>query len=534
MRNFKTIARAAGCAVAMASLAVPASAQFLRTSYFMEGVHYRQQLNPALSPGRGYINIPVVGSFNASITSNAFGYQDMLDIADNSADADYFMGNDFMSKLKDSNRLNFSLNTDILSAGWYKGKNFWSFNVGLKVDFGATMPKSVFEFMRHMNGEYDNFDKWNGNNFEIGEEKLEINSYAEVGVGYARQINDKLTVGGRAKVLLGIGNMKLEVNKINVGVDVKNGAGQYVGTTTDWGKIAKLGNLGSIRDPQEAAAILQYAQGQGIISVDNSNPYNPTIRPTVSGDAKIEVEATMETSFKGLEVEWKEDADHLDETGRPVELMDDFNFNSFGIAGWGLGFDLGASYKVMKNLTVSAALLDLGYIKWSKSSTEKATARFDDPVKYDFNQMTTVEEVADFAKTVSSGEILNYDMFQMKKDKAESRTTALQAKMVIGAEYSLLNDWLVVGALSTTHFTKPKTLTELTFSANIRPKNYFNVALSYSVIQSAGKSFGLAAKVGPVFVGTDYMFFGKKNTKCANAYLGISIPLNKRKDNSNG
>ena len=27
-----------------------ANAQFLRTSYFMEGTHYRQQLNPALSP----------------------------------------------------------------------------------------------------------------------------------------------------------------------------------------------------------------------------------------------------------------------------------------------------------------------------------------------------------------------------------------------------------------------------------------------------------------------------------------------------
>ena len=56
-------------------------------------------------------------------------------------------------------------------------------------------------------------------------------------------------------------------------------------------------------------------------------------------------------------------------------------------------------------------------------------------------------------------------------------------------------------------------MSELTFSANIRPKNYFNVAVSYSMIQSAGKSLGLALKLGPLFVGTDYMFFGN-NTRC--------------------
>ena len=54
---------------------LPLQAQFLRTSYFMEGSHYRQQLNPALTPGRGYINLPVIGSLNMSITSNKRIYQ---------------------------------------------------------------------------------------------------------------------------------------------------------------------------------------------------------------------------------------------------------------------------------------------------------------------------------------------------------------------------------------------------------------------------------------------------------------------------
>lgn len=48
-------------------------AQFLRTSYFMEGSNQRMQLNPALMPGRGYLNIPVIGSLNATSTPVPWG-----------------------------------------------------------------------------------------------------------------------------------------------------------------------------------------------------------------------------------------------------------------------------------------------------------------------------------------------------------------------------------------------------------------------------------------------------------------------------
>ena len=62
--------------------ALPANAQFLRTSYFMEGTHYRQQLNPALTPTKGYFNLPVIGAVNATVGSTSLGYQDIIDIID--------------------------------------------------------------------------------------------------------------------------------------------------------------------------------------------------------------------------------------------------------------------------------------------------------------------------------------------------------------------------------------------------------------------------------------------------------------------
>ena len=58
------------------------------------------------------------------------------------------------------------------------------------------------------------------------------------------------------------------------------------------------------------------------------------------------------------------------------DYISDFEFESkdMGIAGYGFGIDLGASYKIMDNLTVSASILDLGFISWSKSSTQIANA----------------------------------------------------------------------------------------------------------------------------------------------------------------
>lgn len=447
-------------------------AQYLRTSYFMEGSHYRQQLNPALAPGRGYLNLPVIGTLNASVNSSSLGYQDVMDIIDNSEGGDFFMSSDFINRLEKVNNLNVNLSTDILSAGWYKGKNFWSFNIGVRNDIGASIPRSMFEFMRNMDGlDVTDWERLSKINEKVGAQSLEINSYAEVGVGLARNINSRLTVGGRVKALLGIGNLKLNINEIKVTSSVT-----------------------------------------GYEGVDWNNPTMDQV-DNLRGNAEIKVDATLENSSKLIEL--------TENDG----VVDEIDFGSFGLAGYGLGIDLGASYKLLDKLTVSASILDLGFMKWSKKNT--SVARASAHQSYD---LTDSYEAYEFVDMVSSGEVLNFDMLNMELEESaeKNRNTSLTSTLVLGAEYELLGDWLAVGALYTSRFVKPETLNELTFSANFRPKNNLNLALSYSVLQGAGKTFGLAAKLGPLFVGTDYMFFGK-DTKNLNAYVGFSIPLNKQK-----
>ena len=440
-------------------------AQFLRTSYFMEGTHYRQQLNPALAPGRGYLNLPVIGTFNASVNSSTLGYQDVMDIIDNTEGGDFFKSDAFINKLDNLNNLNVILSTDILSAGWYKGKNFWSFNIGLRNDIGASIPKGMFEFLREMDGlsADDNLERLSNINQKVGHQSLEINSYAEVGVGLARNITERLTVGARVKALLGVGNLKLDINNIAVSSNLSG----Y--------------NTGDLND--------------------------------LNGRAEIRVDATLENSSKLIELS--------EDDG----VIDEIEFGTFGLAGYGLGIDLGASYKLMDKLTLSASLLDLGFMKWSKNNTSVAKATANQ--SYD---LTNSSDRYEFVDKVASGEVLNFDMLNMTLDKSaqKDRSTSLTSTLVYGAEYELLGDLLAVGALYTGRFAKPETLNELTLSANIRPKNNLNLALSYSLWQGSGKTFGVAAKLGPIFVGTDYMFFGK-DTKNLNAYIGFSLPLNKQK-----
>lgn len=491
-----------------------ANAQFLRTSYFMEGTHYRQQLNPALTPTKGYFNLPVIGAVNATVGSTSLGYQDIIDIIDDGDD--FYTKPDFMNRLKDNNKLNVNFSTEILSAGWYKGKNFWSFNIGLRTDIGANLTKNMFTFLNEMETVEEN---WRNSNYDISGQQLNINAYTEIGLGLSRQINSRLTVGARVKALLGIGNMELKLNRVAMSANLPSE--QQI---NQWSSESYWNSM----TPSQAAQAAQELK-------DKFNNYH----------ANLTVGAELKSSFKGLELQEEEGKDYVTDF--------DFDSGKLGIAGYGFGIDLGASYKILDNLTVSASVLDLGFISWSKSSTKIASAN-PDPIDIkgstyanmvDPNNpnnpntvMNAVNQLQNDAQgymdRVTNGDVLDYDMLQLEvSDAKESRKSRLASILVLGAEYGFFNNKLAVGVLSTTRFVQPDALTELTFSANYRPKSWFNVALSYSAIQSAGKSFGLGLKLGPLFVGTDYMFLGK-NSNSVNGFVGVSIPLGGRKASKEG
>lgn len=451
----------------MMMLGGAAQAQYLRSSYFMEGTSARLQLNPGLQPTKGYFNMPIIGSFNMSASSNVLGTSDIIDLMDSGSDL--YSNDKLFDRLKADNRLNVNLNTDILSFGWYRGKGFWSVNVGLRADFGAALAKDMFSMMRTMNGFALEDVAGTNQSYSLSNQTLNMKAYAEVGLGYSRRITEKLTVGGRVKVLLGLARAEMNINQFDLNLDVPNP--QYT-------NYADYESRGELSPSDWYGAHYDYSANGNVIT-------------TLNGGGMT-----------------------FDNNG----MIDNFDLDAgdLGIAGSGFGIDLGASYKVWDNLTVSASILDLGFLKWKESETTVATVSGGDEV-------TINSENYD---RYIGGDFLSFERFDFEEGSPEKvkTKTRLYSTLLLAGEYGLLNNKLSVGAMYTARFAEPKTLNELTFLATFRPKNWLNAAISYSPIQASGKSIGLAVKLGPLFVGTDYMFFGG-NSKSVNGFLGISFPL---------
>lgn len=449
----------------MMMLGEAAQAQYLRSSYFMEGTSARLQLNPGLQPTKGYFNVPIIGSFNMSASSNVLGTSDIIDLMDSGSDL--YSNDKLFDRLKADNRLNVNLNTDILSFGWYRGKGFWSVNVGLRADFGAALAKDMFSMMRTMNGFALEDVAGTNQSYSLSNQTLNMKAYAEVGLGYSRRITEKLTVGGRVKVLLGLARAEMNINQFDLNLDVPN-----------------------LRNYQDDAS-------RGELSP--SDWYGAHYDYSANGN--------VITTLKGGGMTF-------DNNG----MIDNFDLDAgdLGIAGSGFGIDLGASYKVWDNLTVSASILDLGFLKWKESETTVATVS---------GEAHETIDASNYDRYIG-GDFLSFERFDFEEGSPEKvkTKTRLYSTLLLAGEYGLLNNKLSVGAMYTARFAEPKTLNELTFLATFRPKNWLNAAISYSPIQASGKSIGLAVKLGPLFVGTDYMFFGG-NSKSVNGFLGISFPL---------
>ena len=451
------------------------SAQYVRTSYFMDGAQYRMQLNPALAPERGYIHIPAIGNSSAMIRSNALNVSDIFDLIKNAGDDDYYTTDKFYNRLKDQNKAMATMGSDLFAVGTWHGNSFMSFNISLRADGNLSVARELFTFMRDMKGmntnDYSDYTRL------IGGNRLGLNLYTEIGFGYSRILNDRLTIGGRIKGLLGLGNVDFKLKKAVINTRL-----QGIDPNIDW----------TTAGPDELL--------------------------DATGTATIDVDADLVTSFHGLDLVTNSDG-YIDDVK--------FKMSRMGISGLGAAIDAGLAYNVTPEFTISAAVTDLGFIRWTKGSTKVAHANTED-LNFDAENPG---DILRFTTVVGTGEALNLDMARLTIDDqgAKARTTSIASTMSLGGEYRVLDDKVRLGALFTSHFARLENESELTFSAGYHASSLVDLALSYSPIMCGGKSLGIAVKAGPLFIGTDYLYMGN-NSRCLNAQVGLSIPLGQREE----
>lgn len=188
---------------------------------------------------------------------------------------------------------------------------------------------------------------------------------------------------------------------------------------------------------------------------------------------------------------------------------------SIGPNGFGLGFDLGATYK-WREFTFSLAALDLGFISYS--NTKYATT--DGPQT--FNTGDHIFNPSDFDSSWDDF-MGDFDKIYQLQDKGEtgSRTRGIGTTLNIGVEYELpVYRKLTFGVLNTTRIAGDYTWNETRISANVKPVKCFSAGVNFAA-GTYGVAFGWLLNYS--YTGFN-IFLGMDNTHCKLAKQGI--PLN--------
>ncbi len=212
-------------------------------------------------------------------------------------------------------------------------------------------------------------------------------------------------------------------------------------------------------------------------------------------------------------------------------ISDDINMILKNFSNFGAAIDLGAELSLLDDrLRVSAAIIDLGFIKWSPKTHIEADARAD----FYFNGVNLDSEEAD-----SDGDGSIY----MTNVKDAGYATRLNCSLNLGAEYNILEDRIGFGLLSHTEFCQTMSFSELTASVNFRPLNWVSATVSHTLLSRNRLGvFGFALNLHPtgfnLYLGADYipMKMVKYESvsipysmKSFNFYMGIGFNLGRAK-----
>ena len=206
----------------------------------------------------------------------------------------------------------------------------------------------------------------------------------------------------------------------------------------------------------------------------------------------------------------------------------------WGIAGFGVGVDLGAEYK-LDNWDFSAAILNLGSIRYSSNYTASTDGEKSvETDKYSFN----IDEDA-VNSFENEGNKLKDDLSTLYEldDKGDtgSRTRALGATLNLGVKYTLPSyDKLSFGLMNTTSIRVKYSWTDFRLSANYHPIKCLALSANLSA-GSFGFGFGwmldVQAKKGiDFFIGMDatpgkLAKQGIPLSSNAQISAGINVPL---------
>lgn len=219
--------------------------------------------------------------------------------------------------------------------------------------------------------------------------------------------------------------------------------------------------------------------------------------------------------------------------GRPrVKELDNFGFS---LPGFGMALDLGVTYKPIENLTLSAAITDLGFISWK--NTHHASSQGD----YTFDGFNNIYIGSDKDQTEDIDDQFDQigddleEMFSVYDDGTKTATQALAATLNVGAEYKLpAYDKLKFGFLYTSRIHGKYSWHQGMLNVGVRPVKWFECNVNGAVTSTGVTAGGMLSLKAPHFnfyIAADRFVskMGKQgvplNSSNGNITFGMTFPL---------
>lgn len=183
--------------------------------------------------------------------------------------------------------------------------------------------------------------------------------------------------------------------------------------------------------------------------------------------------------------------------------VDGIDLDGFGIGGYGMAVDLGATYRLNKDWDFALAFNNIGFINW-KDSWEAST---NGDRKVSTNDYPL--SASDFDDSMDALTDALSSLYQLNDNgNTGSRCRALAGTMNASVRYTLpVYRRLTFGLLNTTHMARRYAWTEFRLSANVTPLKWLGLGVNYG-LGTFGSSFGWILNIAPkgfnLFVGMDH------------------------------
>jgi hypothetical protein len=410
-----------------------AKAQNSQVLYFMN-LPQNHLLNPALRPTNSvYIGLPVLTGINFNIKNNFFNFSDVLSEGMQIDETTIpFLSPDFnrdrfLDRLKELNYLEPTVAVQLFGLGFSAGRNR---DLYIFLDINENVGANMVFPRDLIRLAFMGNQEFAGQTFDLSSTRADMSYYHEIGIGASKNITPKLRIGAKARILFGVSAGSLNTSQINLKVNNDYSNTLDINGTFDF-----------------SAPLILYS------------------------DADNDIDSV------------KFDNDRFDSDDGIIKFLTNTKNAGFG-------FDLGAEYAINSKIVISAALTNIGSIKWktdignleTHSTIELSGLDFEDVYEGNANIDDIIDNVTDS---------ISHALYT--KGEPRPFTTKLTPGAVIGGKY-ILNDKISFGILSYSRFMSQHVREALTISANLNLGSSLSTTLAYTACNNNYNNlgFGLA------------------------------------------